>query len=140
MSLPITGQDTVILILENGALIDTIDQVISCTQEPRYQDLEVKPIGTSKTLPFKDLNGWSGQLEVAVQRPAVDDLIDRVNASRRTRSRMRIDLRVTDRYRTGETRSYTYPDVQLSYSKRVRRDDPTTVTLDWNTGSDRITG
>ena len=138
LDLPVSGKDTQILISVDGVLVNVVDKVTSFNSRAVYDEIETKGLGTTERYIDKVPTGWEGDIELAVSRRTIDEIIDTIHAAQRARVPVLINIRSTTTYRNLTSKSYTYPDCKLDFESRERRGEARTVTLGWKTGLDRI--
>lgn len=137
--LGLTGKDVAIELLIDGVPVGINGQVTSFSENPEYDIVERKHLGTND----RDIDhipiGWSGDMEVTSKSGNVEDLIDAYNLARRNRVPVEILLHVAKFYRNGSSRRHTYRCVNLTFTTSVSRGDAMTHSVNWSSGVERIT-
>ncbi len=138
IDLPISGKDTQIRVVVDGALKLVQDQVTRFTSKATYDEIVTKNLGTSGSKIDKEFVGWEGSIELSVNASTLDSLMDVINAALIARVPVLLNIVDTTYYRDGSSKTYTYPDVKLEYDRNVSRGESTKATLGWKTGRNRI--
>jgi len=136
--LPISGKDTKLTLVVDGTLVDVVDKITNFSSRATYDTMETKGLGTTETHIDKVLVGWSGDLEIAVARKTIDELMDVIHAAQANRVPVVINIHDTTHYRNGTSKSYVYPDCKVEFEARKRRGESQTASLSWATGKDRV--
>lgn len=135
---PITGKDVRVVLTINGAVRQVQDQVTKFSAKPVYDEIVTKNLGVTGSKIDKVLTHWEGSIELAVERATLDELVDTVNAARRNRVPVVINITETISYRDGSSKRYTYPDIKADFESSASRGEAKTFTINWKSGQDRI--
>lgn len=137
-TLPITGSDTKIELLINGAPASVIDSITRWSVRERSTYVETKPLGTDDVDIDKRPQGWEGEFEVARRNGQLDDFVNQLNLAIRNRVPQLILITHTDYYRDGTSRTFVYPDCKFTVGTESARESATSTRVTWMTGKDRI--
>lgn len=137
--LGLTGKDVAIELLIDGVPVGINGQVTNFSENPEYDIVERKHLGTNDRDIDHIPTGWGGDMEVTSKSGNVEDLIDAYNLARRNRVPVEILLHVAKFYRNGTSRRHTYRCVNLTFNTSVSRGDAMTHSITWTSGVERIT-
>jgi len=135
---PVTGKDTSIQLTQNGTLIQIQDQVTGFSVDVQMDEITTKNLGRSGSRNDQEFVGWKGSIDITTSTASADEFMDTIVAAAIARVPMRNNIIDRTMYRNGTSAQYTYPDCKFTFSKRVKRGESTTVTLNWMTGENRI--
>ncbi len=133
-----TGKDVSVVITYDGAVVNAYEMV-EFEVEPIRVVTRTKPLGTRTTRVHTENSGWKGRLGIETNRKDADELLDTLIGAEAARVPGALVITSTEHYRDGSSKTYTYQGVKvLSAQKRVSRDDSTKLTIEWETGEDRV--
>lgn len=138
IDLPVTGKDIRLQLLVGGALVLVSDEVTEFEDSDENETIVTKPLGTSRRMVDKVHEGHSGTITLANARATIELLRDSINAARRNRVPVLVNVTRRIFYRDGSTIGHTYRDIKIDFSSSDSRGDTRTVTLNWETGEARI--
>ena len=134
-----TGKSTTVQLIVNGSPVQIIDKVTSFSAKPDTTEVRSKYIGGSGSSIAQEFDGWSGKIGLELSTSAFDDAANLVMGASIARTPLVINVVDTTYWSDGSSTTHTYPDVKLSgWEKAVKRGEATTGSLDWATGSNRI--
>jgi|GEM_PF-6546633 len=133
MGEPSRGQDVLMDLFLEGDVVETI-QAQSYTYTQVNTKTRQERCGTRYEQPRIKYHGWEGEIEFEEEDPILEDLTDALEAGYFQEKRiLRIDLSGTTYYpKTGEFRSYTYPEIVVSVNRSVSgKNEENKSTLSW---------
>lgn len=135
--LPVSGTDTSIKVLVDGALKKVVDQITGFTVRPVTAEIITEPLGADGSKIDHEFRYYEGEITFAPSTTDLDDIQDVVQAGLKSRVPVVINIVSTTRYRDGSKRTYTYPDVKLTFERRARRGQAQEFTVSWKCGNHR---
>tara|TARA_B100000686_G_C16392605_1_gene763210 strand:+ start:254 stop:685 length:432 start_codon:yes stop_codon:yes gene_type:complete len=133
MTEPNRGQDVLIDLFLEGGIVETI-QAQSMTFNQATTRTRQERCGTRYEQPRIKYHGWEGEITFEEDDPVIDDLIDAVEAGYyQGRRLLYIDVSCTSYYpKTGETRSYTYPQATVAANRNIGgKNEESTQAVSW---------
>ena len=135
--LSIEGKDVKLTITLDGIIKRIADQVTNFSSKPVYDRKEIKTLGTADTQIDDVLVAWEGDIELAVNRKTIDEMMDTIHAAQRARIPVVVNIREQVNYRDGSRKTYIYRDCKVQISRSFRRGEASSFSLNWKSGTDR---
>tara|TARA_Y100000310_G_C20566288_1_gene755660 strand:+ start:147 stop:584 length:438 start_codon:yes stop_codon:yes gene_type:complete len=133
MGEPSRGQDVLIDIFLEGDVVETL-QGQSYTYNQVHTKTRQERCGSRYEQPRIKYHGWEGEVEFEEEDPVLEDLIDAAESGYYEGKRIvRIDITGTTYYpKTGEVRTYVYPEAVFSVNRNVGgKNEESKSTLSW---------
>jgi len=126
------GSDVQIRLIVNGEL-ETVWNANSFEVNEDENKERIERLGTSKKPNEKTVDGFSGTLEFDADGPELDDLLDAAHQARRDRQDYKFNILDRTYYpKSGESRTYVYPNCVFSLSKSASgQKEAVTQSLEW---------
>jgi len=136
---PVTGKDTKLSVLVDGAIKLVEDQIVNCTVKPMIDEVTTKVLGESGSKVDAEYAGWELEIEFAPSTSATDDIVDVLESSKRLGIPALVVVAVTTNYRDLTKKTHTYTNLVLTASSRsARRATAQSHSLTFKTGDQRI--
>lgn len=136
---PISGKDVTWEMIINGVPLGINGSVTNFSEEPTFDDIETKPLGSNTVDMDRIPTGYSGTFDIAVRDGSLEKAVDAYAAAQNARLPVDVVLTSTRRYRDGSSTSHTYIKVVWSHTTEGQRGEIVTSKVTWRTGCPRVT-
>jgi len=138
IDLAATGKDTSLTITYDSAVVKAYEYV-DWNVEPIYETVRTSPLGTVQTLVDAIPVGWKGTVGIECTAKEADELLDVIHAAAVARVPGVLCFSETTKYRDLGKKSYLYADCKIvGAPKAARRGEAMKLTLNWETGTQRV--